>query len=312
MKHAGFKERLFSIYKASFIWFKRYILRKNVDETSHKLFVAMISNKKFLLGMSDSISKKLLNVKIVSQVKDIRNYIGLNNIDKNDVRVVLCDDSYKMTIHDMPDIPDIDLQDAIRWQIDDELGITPENSAIDAFKVPEQGRVQDSGYLVTKPLKEVEAIQQSFSEFETTVSILTIAELGLAKLIGYLYQNQEEAVCILYLSAVGQVHIIIARGGALLFSRKLGLKDILLHPDSQSPLADECKRSFSYIKNQRQISLSKILLLQKLPTEIQQKLVDELHIEVEIVELGDLRPTSYEIGRSEYPYYLVLAGVALT
>jgi hypothetical protein len=310
MKLDGIKKSLHSVFDASINSVKKNILRQSVQDGLNQLYVGMLSNKKYIIGMKGASSSNLSNVKVVSSVKEIRGYIGLNEIDKNNITMLLCDDSYKLTIHDMPDIPDEDLQDAIRWQIDEELGITPEDSAIDAFKVPEQGRVKNSGYLITKPIKEVEEIQKNFEELDANVAVLSIAEIGLAKLVGYLYPNQEKAVCTIYISSVGQIHILITREGSLLFCRKLSLKDILLHPNSQNPLLDECKRSFSYIKNQRQVLITKILLLQKLPTEIQKQLVDGLGVDVEIIELADLRPNSHELGRSEYPLYLPLAGLA--
>ena len=288
---------------------KNKLLRQTEDADAPDLMLSLLGNQRYIAAIKTSPEASLTYIEPLEDNNGLKSYIDKHELKGCEVYGVLCDDSYQLIVHDMMGLEDDEIHEAIRWQIDDIAGIEPEEVAVDGFRIPDQGKITNSGYVALRSATDTDKLQQQFEALEVRLEGLNIAELGFARVIYRLFPEDEQVQAVLYFSANRQVHLLLIRQGLLLFTRKLGKTETLLDIEQDANLANECRRSIDYARYQRQLSPQRLLLTEPIDDAVAEALSGEVNLETEVFGQS-LTDDATKLNTEQKPFLLPLLGVA--
>lgn len=236
---------------------------------------------------------------------------GLANMP---VHVVFHPAFYELMLIDAPDVPDDELNAAVKWRIKDFIGGSIEDYVVEAFRLPAdayRGRMN----MIYVAFIKTEAVQSVVSLCESLD--LKLVDIGISELArAALTQGQAElsdlGVAFLHLEASkGQIdlfengHLYLSRGidtGYAMLSKGQS-DDGGLSLDNSSPLdglALDIQRSLDYYESQLGKSgINKLFLLssETIPESVCNNLAAILPVAVEAYDLPALYPCEAEVSR---------------
>lgn len=181
----------------------------------------------------------------------LKSFVEKYKFEKRLCHVVLKPADYQLLLVDAPDVPDVEMREAIRWRIKDLISIPLPNAAIDIFNLPADANRAGKRmlYVVVADLATVHRIMDVVKHAGLKLSSIDISELAMRNLT--LFSPEERAVAIARVREGGG-SVSIFRHGDLYLSRQFqldynaGLLDDL--PDDA--LALEVQRSLDYFERQ--------------------------------------------------------------
>ena len=150
----------------------------------------------------------------------------------NRINVVLGPDFYTLSLLDRPEVDDDEINEALRWLLQENTEFDVADAAIDSFELPESARRgRDMRFAAVSPNEPLRAIVDNFRRAGLAVETIDIAALGLSSLVWNLYGSDDHGFAILRLSGeLGAINV--SRAGELYLSRRLS--GVPEHFDAQS------------------------------------------------------------------------------
>lgn len=227
-------------------------------------------------------------------------------------------DDYQLLQVAPPEVPDDELRDAVRWQIQDLIDFPPEEAVVDVFQVPRDTRREGArtAYVVVARQNLLRQKVALLKDAKLKLQAIDIPELVLRN-IGNLLPNADRGVALLYFGAdSGQ--IIICRGGKLCLARNINLGAEALRPeaaywqDMVDSVALEIQRSLDFFEsNFSQPAIGSLTLAPMGfdSADLMVKLGETLGIAVQPLEIADLLDCQISLDRPEQ--CLLAIGAAL-
>ncbi len=216
--------------------------------------------------------------------------------DKNEhianVHLVLSASQYQIVQVDKPNIPEEEINAALKWQIKDLVTIEPENMIVDYFSGPKLAGGGEKINVVCAKKQELMAYLSMFDD-ELVVTSITTEEFAFAGLT----PKQEQATLLLCQQPNEEVLILIIKDGHIYFNRRLrGFSQLgsktreELDFGSIDSLSLEIQRSMDYFERQlKQPPIKEIQLLLPIKTEsyIATKLAENTTASVNVLPLNE-------------------------
>jgi len=169
---------------------------------------------------------------------------------------VLAPDSYALVQIEKPDLPEDELQDAMRWRVKDMVDFPVQEAVIDSFSLPKSRRpgAPELAYVVAAPQETVRQLEDVLLKRGVELRAIDVPELSLRDLV--MHTGVEGRVhAYLYLQQ-GQAMIEISAAEEIFITRHIPLAEDLLdlQPEDQSAAMEslvlEVQRSLDYFESQ--------------------------------------------------------------
>ncbi|MBE0597169.1 MAG: hypothetical protein IH614_07860 [Desulfuromonadales bacterium] len=130
--------------------------------------------------------------------------------------------SYSLAQIELPDVPEAEINEAVRWLIKDLLDFPLEEAVIDHFPVPGVNVARSRlGYVVAAPRSAVRRLALLIRQARLRVAAIDIPEMALHQLAGFLPEG-DRGVALLYPGRTRSL-ITVSRRGILYLSRTVGV-----------------------------------------------------------------------------------------
>lgn len=185
----------------------------------------------------------------------IAQYVAQYNLKNTPCNLVLQPGSYQLFLLEAPDVPEVDLADALKWRIKDLSNLPVEKIALDVFSLPKDISRGSKKMVYAAVVNKDHLEQLIYGIHSTGLSLLAvdIAELCLRNLAVALVEPSYDArgVAIVRVKR-GSGSVCVFRGGNLYLSRQFDLnyKGGLLDPLPEETLVLELQRSLDYCERQ--------------------------------------------------------------
>jgi MSHA biogenesis protein MshI len=195
------------------------------------------------------------------QFSILRDLVVQRNLHEYDCHLVLNTDSYRRVNIEAPNVPENEINEAIRWKITDLIDFPIDKATIDYFPVPVSMRANTNKMLevIACPNELIKELSDKTKQAGLQLKVIDIMETVLRNLAVLLPENKR-GVAVLYLQESSGT-ILIQKEGIIYLSRnfdigyrELGLADSIGGDDSQqnieqNNLALEIQRSLDYVES---------------------------------------------------------------
>ncbi|PKI13165.1 hypothetical protein [Colwellia sp. 12G3] len=179
---------------------------------------------------------------------------------------------------DKPNVPDNEINSALKWQIKDLVSISPANMVLDYYDAPTLAGGQERINVVCAPLDELKKLVTATEQGMVKVSAITTQEFAFANLL----PPQNDAYLLVCQQPNEEIILIIVKQKQIFFQRRLrGFSQIATKTVNElsltvvDNLSLEIQRSTDYFERQlKQAPIKGIKVL--LPIELEGFLVDKL------------------------------------
>jgi len=192
---------------------------------------------------------------------------------------------------DKPNVPDSEINSALKWQIKDLVSISPDNMVLDYYDAPTLSGGKEKINVVCAPLDELKKLVTATEQGLVKVSTITTQEFAFANLL----PPQNDACLLVCQQPNEEVVLIIVKQKQIFFQRRLrGFAQIASKTADElsSSIIDdislEIQRSTDYFERQlKQAPIKGIKVL--LPIELEgvfvEKLAENSAVSVSLLEL---------------------------
>ena len=194
---------------------------------------------------------------------------------------------------DKPNVPENEINAALKWQIKDLVSIAPENMVVDYFDLPLMSGGIEKINVVCSPLNELKKFVSVLNTGSAKVASITIEEFAFANLL----PAQNDACLLVCQQPNEEVILLIVKQGKLYFQRRLnGFSQIANKSEEElsltvvDSLALEIQRSSDYFERQlRQAPIKEIKVLLPMESEgfFARKLAENSHLPVSLLTLPE-------------------------
>ncbi len=209
------------------------------------------------------------------------------------VHLVLSAVQYQIVQVDKPNMPDDEINAALKWQIKDLVTIEPDNMIIDYFSGPVLAGGNQKINVVCAKKDELSAYVEMFEDSDLTLKSIITEEFAFANLI----PKTEQAKLLLCQQPNEEIVILIVKDGNIHFHRRLrGYAQLgnktpeELDFGSLDSLSLEIQRSMDYFERQlKQPPIQEVLLLLPIKTEgyIATRLAENTTASVNILSIDE-------------------------
>jgi MSHA biogenesis protein MshI len=177
-----------------------------------------------------------------------------NEVDGNGLcHIVLSAGQYQIVQVDKPNVPDAEINAALKWQVKDLVPFKPDNMVVDYFDGPQLSNNVAKINVVCADLAELSAIVEHVTQNKLDIALITTVEFAFAQLI----PESEVATLLVCQHANEDLLILIVKQGKIFFQRRIrGLAQIShkteeeLLMGSVDMLSLEIQRSTDYFERQ--------------------------------------------------------------
>lgn len=215
------------------------------------------------------------------------------NEQRADVHIVLSASQYQIVQVDKPNMPEDEINAALKWQIKDLVTVEPENMVVDYFSGPVLAGGAEKINVVCAKKQDLTSMLSALDKDELSVKSITTEEFAFAGLV----PNQEQATLLLCQQPNEEVLILIVKDGHIYFNRRLrGFAQLgsksheELEFGSIDSLSLEIQRSMDYFERQlKQPPIKDIQVILPIKTEnyIANKLAENTTASVNILSLDE-------------------------
>lgn len=281
------------------------------------------SKKQFPVGVIISDDKITLyskmNDKSLAEVVELggqsvgaalRNKFDELSVD-GEIYLILSNDKNKLIQVEKPNVPDEEVNSALKWQIKDLVNVPPEKMLLDYFDGPTFSGVKKVN-VVCVSKSEVSEIVNDLYAHDLKIKVITTEEFAFSSLLPI----KNHATLMVCQQPNEEINILIIKEGQVYFTRRLrGFSTIGEKTQDElmlgliDSLSLEIQRSTDYFERQLKqppIKNIQILLPIALESFIAEKLAENTNVQVELLSLpdfaSDLRDFSIVIGATQLNY----------
>ena len=217
--------------------------------------------------------------------------LGDSNAIKGKCGLVLPASLSQIVQVDKPNVPDAEINAALKWQVKDLVSFSPDNMVLDYFDAPESPQGQKKINVVCSPLDELKKLVDSSFDNDINLTDITIEEFAFAKLV----EIKDNATLLVCQQPNEEIVILIVTQGRLFFHRRLrGFAQIAqksqeeLEMGTIDSLSLEIQRSTDYFERQmKQAPIKEISILVPMENEafLARKLAENTNVPVSLFEL---------------------------
>jgi MSHA biogenesis protein MshI len=223
--------------------------------------------------------------------------------------VVLSAQQSQIVQVDKPNVPELEINAALKWQIKDLVSIAPENMVLDYFEGPTLSGGQEKINVVCVAKSDLVEVVTTLTDDELNIKCITTEEFAFASLLPI----QQDAVLFVCQQPNEEVNILIVKDGQLFFSRRLrgfaqiaGKSEDELSLGTIDALSLEIQRSTDYFERQLKqapIKVIEVLIPMKHEAFLARKLAENTNVEVKLfampVTLESFRGSAVAIGATQ-------------
>ena len=210
---------------------------------------------------------------------------------------------------DKPNVPDSEINAALKWQIKDLVSIAPENMVLDYFDGPTLAGGHEKVNVVCVAKNDLIEFITILNDKGLDIESITTEEFAFASLLPV----QEDATLLVCQQPNEEINLLIVKNGQLFFSRRLrGFSQIANKSEDElamsviDTLSLEIQRSTDYFERQlKQAPIKTIEILLPVKTEafLARKLAENTNVEVTLFTmpptLESLRGSAAAIGATQ-------------
>jgi len=229
---------------------------------------------------------------------------------KGQCHVVLSAQQAQMVQVDKPNVPDDEINGALKWQVKDLVSFSADNMVVDYFDGPKLAGGSEKINVVCASKSDLKAFVEQLNKNDINVKSIITEEFAFASLL----QTKGVASLLVCQQPNEEVIILIVKNGQLFFNRRLrGFAQISEKSEDElamtviDALSLEIQRSTDYYERQlKQAPIKSIEIILPLEAEpfIARKLAENTHIAVNLLKLPeqfrDQRPFAAAIGATLY------------
>lgn len=242
-------------------------------------------------------------------------------LSKEPWTLVLDNSAYQLLLVDLPDLPDEDVEDALKLRVRDLISYSIDDAQVDVFRLPDnayRGRMK-MAYVTVAEKAPLQGLADSFGQSGLKLQSIDIADLALRNLVTLVSQDINTGV--LYMQNDNSF-INLCHNQYLVLNRRLenGLSSFPDDPDSDGfkiqldSLTLEIQRSFDYYESQLglgNISELKIVSNSRLPIQIVEGLDKAFNTRVSDLKYADHFTVNADIEPSNLARCTLAMGAAL-
>ncbi|MEM1436550.1 MAG: hypothetical protein AAGG11_21045 [Pseudomonadota bacterium] len=151
----------------------------------------------------------------------LRRQLSSFGLRQADVRLILAPDFYKLLLVETPAVPEAEVNEALRWQLQDGAEFDMADAAIDSFPLPPAAaRGTPMSFAVAAPNAELRRLVHVAEGAGLRIGAVDVLELSLRNLIFRLFDSPDQALGVLRLTTSGGV-FSLSRGDQLFLARRL-------------------------------------------------------------------------------------------
>ncbi len=195
---------------------------------------------------------------------------------------------------DRPNVPDAEINAALKWQIKDLVSITPDNMVLDYFDGPTLAGGHEKINVVCAAKSDLVELVTVLTTDNLNVASITTEEFAFASLVPV----QQDAVLFVCQQPNEEVNLLIIKNGQLFFSRRLrgfnqiaNKNELELSAGTVDSLSLEIQRSTDYFERQlKQAPIKTIEVLIPMENEafLARKLAENTNVEVKLFTMPNL------------------------
>lgn len=166
---------------------------------------------------------------------------------------------YNLLLVDAPDVPDLELREAVRWKVKDLIPQSVDDMVMDAFRLPEdayRGRM-NMLYVAVMERTLIQGIVDQCDQANLDLQEITINELAMASVASAMDSSAERGAAFLYLNGEGGT-INLVENGCLYLTRTIEMGNgggvftgnLEFQQEPVDNLALDVQRSLDYYESQ--------------------------------------------------------------
>ncbi|WP_448549034.1 MSHA biogenesis protein MshI [Thalassotalea fusca] len=228
---------------------------------------------------------------------------------KGHCSVVLSSKQSHIVQVEKPNVPEAEINQALKWQIKDQVSIPPEDMIVDYYDTEVTSGGVERVNVVCASKAQLSNIVELACKHDLAVAQITIEEFAFAQLI----PHQEDACLLLCQQPGEEMLILVVKQGQLHFQRRLrGMANIAERSEEElsmgmiDTLSLEIQRSLDYFERQlKQAPIKSIQVLVPMKNEgfLARKLAENATSEVHLFTMPE--------GSHEYREYAATIGAAM-
>lgn len=232
-------------------------------------------------GDADNTSKVLFHYEKVHSAKFNQAIEALHtNCDlEGEATIVLNESQSQIVQVDKPNVPETEINSALKWQIKDLVSITPDNMILDYYDAPALTGGKARINVVCAPLNELKKIVTATEENKVKISAITTQEFAFANLLA----PQNDAYLLVCQQPSEEIVLLIVKQQQIYFHRRLRGYALLGSKTAEeiaSTVIDdislEIQRSTDYFERQlKQAPIKEIKVL--LPIDLENVFIEKLN-----------------------------------
>ena len=212
---------------------------------------------------------------------------------KGQCHLVLSAQQAQIVQVDKPNIPEEEINGALKWQVKDLVSFSPDNMVLDYFDGPTLSGGTEKINVVCASLSELRGIVAQLNQNDIQVKSIITEDFAFSRLLPV----QEDACLLVCQQPNEEILLLIVKNGRLFFQRRLrGFAQISKQSEEQlamtviDALSLEIQRSTDYFERQlKQAPIKSIKVILPLETEafIARKLAENTHVVVDMLALPE-------------------------
>jgi len=163
---------------------------------------------------------------ISDQATMLTDWVETHGLTGCPCNLVLPSSDYQLLLVEAPDVPEVEMREAVRWRIKDLISIPVAKAAIDVFLLPHDGsRGKKMAYVVVAELSRLSSLVSLVNQSGLSLESIDIGELALRNLayLQDLDHPESRGVAIVRLLE-GQGSVSLYRKGNMYLSRQFQIK----------------------------------------------------------------------------------------
>ena len=207
--------------------------------------------------------------------------------------IVLSAGQYQIVQVDKPNVPDTEINLALKWQVKDLVPFKPDNMVVDYFDGPQLSNNVEKINVVCADLIELTAIVEHVTQHQLDIALITTVEFAFAQLI----PQSDVATLLVCQHANEDLLILIVKQGKIFFQRRIrGLAQIShkteeeLLMGSVDMLSLEIQRSTDYFERQlKQAPIKEIQVILPMDNEafLVRKVSENTNVPVNLLSMPE-------------------------
>jgi MSHA biogenesis protein MshI len=235
------------------------------------------------------VCEKITKPNLPASISALTDEIGGNGL----CHIVLSAGQYQIVQVDKPNVPDTEINAALKWQVKDLVPFKPDNMVVDYFDGPQLSVNTEKINVVCADLAELSAIVAHVTDNQLDIALITTVEFAFAQLI----PASDIATLLVCQHANEDLLILIVKQGKIFFQRRIrGLAQISHKSEDElvmgcvDTLSLEIQRSTDYFERQlKQAPIKEIQVIIPMDNEafLVRKISENTNVPVNLLSMPE-------------------------